>query len=300
MKIAIAAILTIIVGLGAVFAVYRFQESRMTPADLDAMRQAERKLVEAEEASEALDVEAPDAEASEAATAEEETGGEPIEMAQAEEAESAEAMEWKQIDTPEYSETDPFYVKFACSMGDFVVQFHPSWSPNGAKRVHELVDMKFFDDCRFFRVIDGFMAQFGIHGDPAMAAKWEQMVIPDDPVRESNRRGYVTFAMGGPNTRTTQLFINFADRNSRLDGMGFPPVGKVVDGMDAVDKIHSGYGGAPSEGAGGRGPEQHYIKNGGNQYLNENFPKLDYIKKARFVEPVEAAADESEEGSEAA
>ena len=283
MKVTIAAVLTIVIGLVAVVGVYQFRESRMTPTDLDALRQAERKLAEAEEATAALDVE-------EAAPA-------PIEMAQAEEA-TQESREWKQIDTPEFDPATPFHVKFACSMGDFVVEFNPEWAPNGVKRVHELIDLKFYDDCRFFRVIDGFMAQFGIHGDPAMSAKWGDMNIPDDPANESNQRGCVTFAMGGPNTRSTQLFLNFRD-NSQLDNRGFPPVGKIVDGIDVLDKIYRGYGGAPSEGGGGRGPEQSMLSSGGNQYLNQNFPKLDYIKKARFVEPLETEAAD-EESSEAA
>lgn len=296
MKIAIAAVLTVVVGLGAIVGVYQFRESRMTPTDLDALRQAERKLAEAEDASAALDVVETEetTSAGESANAED-AAPEAIEMAQAEDA-TPPAREWKQIDTPDYDAQTSFHVKFACSMGDFVVEFQPNWAPNGVKRIHELVDMKFFDDCRFFRVIDGFMAQFGIHGDPATAAKWGNMNIPDDPAKESNQPGYVTFAMGGPNTRSTQLFLNFRD-NSQLDNRGFPPVGKIVDGMDALDKIYRGYGGGPSEG--GQGPRQDLIQSGGNQYLNEFFPKLDYVKKARFVEPAEETADDAAE-SEAA
>ncbi len=288
MKIAIAAVLTVIIGLGAVVGVYQFRESRMTPTDLDTLRQTERKLLEAEEASAELELTVP---------AEEESATEVIELAQAEEA-SPEARTWKQIDTPTLDPAKPFHVKFACSMGDFVVEFHPDWAPNGAKRVHELVDMKFYDDCRFFRVIPGFMAQFGISGDPTLARKWDQMNINDDPVKESNKRGYVTFAQSQfPNSRSTQMFINFDDRNQRLDGSGFAPVGKVVEGMDLVDKIYNGYGGGPGEG--GRGPDQGMLQSGGTAYLNQYFPKLDYIKKARFVEPVEEEAGE-EDVSEAA
>ncbi len=304
MKIAIAAVLTVVVGLGAVVGVYQFRESRMTPTDLDALRQTERKLTEAEEATAALDaVETEDtplivdlASAEKAASAET-AAPETIEMAQAEEA-NPPTREWKQIDTPDYDAQTSFHVKFACSMGDFVVEFQPEWSPNGAKRVHELIDIKFLDDCRFFRVIPGFMAQFGISGDPALAALWDAKGIPDDPVVTSNKRGYVTFAQSQfPNSRSTQLFINYDDRNQRLDASGFAPVGKVVEGMDVVDKIFSGYGGGPAEG--GRGPRQDLIQSGGTKYLNEYFPKLDYIKKARFVEPVEEAADDADE-SEAA
>ncbi len=287
MKIAIAAVLTVIVGLGAVVGVYQFRESRMTPADLDAMRQANLKLAEAERAAEEAKLTVP----------EEESEADPIEMAQAETA-APEGREWKQIDTPPLDPAQPFYVKFACSMGDFVVEFHPDWAPNGAKRVHELIDIKFLDDCRFFRVIPGFMAQFGISGDPGLARKWDRMNIQDDPVKESNKRGYVTFAQSQfPNSRSTQMFINYEDRNQRLDGSGFAPVGKVIEGMEIVDKIYSGYGGSPDEG--GQGPRQDLIQSGGTTYLNEFFPKLDYIKKARFVEPVETEAGEEDE-SEAA
>jgi peptidyl-prolyl cis-trans isomerase A (cyclophilin A) len=289
-KVAIAAVVVIVVGLAAVVGVYQFRESRMLPSDLDAMREAERRLAEAEQA--ARDLEMAEVEYA---------GDEIIEIAQAPEVEAeTEAemdVEWKQIDAPAYDGAAPFYVKFSCSMGDFVVQFYPHWSPNGVKRIYELTNDKFFDDIRFFRVVEGFMAQFGVSGDPGMNQKWGNANIPDDPVVESNKRGYVTFAMGGPNTRSTQLFINFGD-NSRLDnyGAGFPPIGKVVSGMDAVDAIFSGYGDMPSQG--GTGPNPAMIESGGNTYLNEYFPKLDYIKKARFVEPVEAEAAEPEESEQ--
>jgi peptidyl-prolyl cis-trans isomerase A (cyclophilin A) len=296
-KIAIAAVLSVVIGLGAVIGVYQFRETRMTPADLDEMRLAERRLAEAEEASEDLELtiteEAPtetDPPATEEAPPETSTP-EPIAVAQVEE-EVPVIREWKQIDQPGFSKTKPFFVKFDCSMGDFVVEFHPEWSPNGAQRIHELIGIKFLDDCRFFRVIQGFMAQFGISGDPALAAKWDRKNINDDAVKQSNKRGYLSFAMRGPNTRSTQLFINFGD-NSNLDSMGFSPIGEVVEGMDIVDEIYNGYGGGPDEG--GRGPRQDLMQSGGTKYLNEYFPKLDYIKKARFVEPVEAeAGDESD------
>lgn len=120
------------------------------------------------------------------------------------------------------------------------------------------------------------MAQFGINGDPAVSSVWQSARIPDDPVKESNGRGYVTFAMGGPNTRTTQVFISFGD-NASLDKSGFAPFGKVTSGMDVVDKIHNGYGDGPPR---GKGPEQGRIQAEGNAYLTKSFPKLDYIKKA--------------------
>jgi len=132
----------------------------------------------------------------------------------------------------------------------------------------------YYDQARFFRVIGDFMAQFGIHADPALSAVWRNAQIPDDPVKESNKAGYITFATGGPGTRTTQLFINLKD-NTGLDGQGFAPFGRVVSGMQTVEKIHSGYGeGAPR----GRGPDQGRIQSEGNAYLTKDFPRLDYIR----------------------
>ena len=171
---------------------------------------------------------------------------------------------------------DLFQARFETSKGDFVIQVHREWSPNGADRFYNLVANGFYDDVRFFRVISGFMAQFGIHGDPEVAAAWRGRNIPDDPVVQSNTRGFVSYAMGGPNTRTTQIFINFGD-NSRLDAMGFSPFGQVVEGMDVVDAIFAGYGeGAPS----GSGPAQGQIQSRGNEYLSEDFPNLDFVRRA--------------------
>jgi peptidyl-prolyl cis-trans isomerase A (cyclophilin A) len=176
-------------------------------------------------------------------------------------------------------ETAPavYKARFDTSAGVFVVEVHRDWAPHGADRFYNLVKNGFFDEARFFRVISGFMVQFGISGDPAISAVWRPAMLPRDPVKESNRRGYITYAMGAsPDTRTTQVFINFGD-NANLDRMGFAPFGRVVSGMDVVDKIYAGYGeGAPS----GRGPEQGRIQMEGNAYLTKQFPKLDYIKKA--------------------
>src|SRR5690606_9945572 len=176
---------------------------------------------------------------------------------------------------------ETFRVRFETSKGDFVVEVVRAWAPNGADRFYNLVRNGYYDDVRFFRVISGFMAQFGIHGDPKVNAAWRVRPIPDDPVVESNRRGYVTFAMTSqPNSRTTQLFINYAD-NTQLDGMGFAPIGRVVEGMEVVDQLYAGYGeGAPN----GRGPDQARIVAEGNAYLNANFPNLDYIRRATVIE----------------
>jgi len=171
---------------------------------------------------------------------------------------------------------DSFKVRFDTTKGNFTVEVTRSLAPNGADRFYNLVRSGYFTDIAFFRVISGFMCQFGIHGDPKVSAAWRPAQFPDDPVKASNTRGAITFATAGPNTRTTQFFINFGD-NANLDGMGFSPFGKVVQGMDVVDKINSEYGeGAPR----GRGPDQGRVQREGNTYLKKDFPNLDYIKSA--------------------
>jgi peptidyl-prolyl cis-trans isomerase A (cyclophilin A) len=183
---------------------------------------------------------------------------------------------------PAVNRTAPptFKTKFETSKGDFVVQVTREWAPMGADRFFNLVRHGFFDDARFFRVISGFMAQFGINGDPKVSAAWRTQRIKDDPVKQSNTRGFVSFATSGPNSRTTQLFINYGD-NSRLDKMGFAPFGRVIEGMEVVEQLYSGYGeGAPQ----GKGPNQARIQQEGNDYLNREFPRLDYIKKATIIE----------------
>jgi len=195
--------------------------------------------------------------------------------------------EQKSVSAPDF--TDPakltekspesFKVKFETTKGNFTVEVTRSLSPNGADRFYNLARSGYFKDVAFFRVIPGFMCQFGIHGDPKVSAAWREARIPDDTVKGSNTRGAITFATGGPNTRTSQLFISFGD-NSRLDRSGFSPFGKVTEGMDVVDKINGEYGeGAP----GGRGPEQGRIQMEGNAYLKKDFPNLDYIKSTTVV-----------------
>ena len=176
---------------------------------------------------------------------------------------------------------DEFRVKFDTSGGEFTIEVHRDWAPYGADRFYNLVKNGFYNEVRFFRVIENFMVQFGIHGDPAVAAVWREARIAVDPVKESNRRGYITYAMAGsPDTRTTQVFINFGN-NSSLDRQGFAPFGRVVDGMRVVDRIYSDYGeGAPR----GRGPAQGRLQAEGNAYLNEDFPRLDHILTAT-IEP---------------
>jgi peptidyl-prolyl cis-trans isomerase A (cyclophilin A) len=174
---------------------------------------------------------------------------------------------------------DSFRVKFATSKGDFTVDVTRVWAPRGVDRFYRLVNDGYFKDLRFFRVLPGFMAQFGMSGNPALSAKMDSLRIPDDPVTQSNKRGMVTFATAGPNTRSSQFFINYKD-NSSLDSQGFAPFGKVVDGMKTVDALYGGYGeGAPD----GAGPSQDSIRMKGNEYLQRAFPKLDYIKSATIV-----------------
>ena len=174
---------------------------------------------------------------------------------------------------------DTYKVNFDTSAGQFVLEVNRVWAPNGADRFYNLVKNGFFNDARFFRVISGFMVQFGINGDPAIAAAWRSAKIPDDPVKESNKRGRITFATAGPNTRTSQVFINFGD-NAFLDSQGFAPFGRVTSGMEVVDKLYAEYGeGAPS----GRGPNQGAVQSQGNVYLAKDFPNLDFVKKAAIA-----------------
>jgi len=183
------------------------------------------------------------------------------------------------------AETAPesYKVKLETTKGDVVIEVTRAWAPNGADRFYNLVKIGYYDGAVFFRVIDGFMAQVGMHGDPAVQAAWMKASIPDDPVTQSNTRGMVTFAaLGTPNSRTTQFFINFGD-NSYLKQYGpFAPFGRVVQGMEVVDKLYSGYGeGAPK----GRGPSQGEIARQGNAYLKASFPELDAITRASLLAP---------------
>ncbi len=186
-------------------------------------------------------------------------------------------------DAPEMKTQAPerFKVRFSTSQGDFTISVVRAWAPLGADRFYNLVRGRFFEEARFFRVMKGFMCQFGIAADPAESALWKDATIPDDPVSQSNTRGRVTFATSGRGTRTTQMFINYSNGNKRLDNKGFAPFGEVTEGMDVVDKLYSGYGeGAPA----GSGPNQERIEAQGNPYLERDFPKLDWIRKAEIVE----------------
>ncbi len=168
---------------------------------------------------------------------------------------------------------EKFLVQLETTKGNVVIEVNRNWAPNGVDRFHELVTSGFYNDAGFFRVVPGFVVQFGLAADPEVQKKWTDATLKDDPVVESNKRGTVTFAMRGKNTRTTQLFINYGD-NSRLDSMGFAPFGRVIEGMDVVDKINSEYGQSPDQGE---------ITQRGSAYLKAAFPNMDYIKKATVI-----------------
>src|SRR5215472_8914500 len=168
---------------------------------------------------------------------------------------------------------DVYKVKFTTTKGDFVVQVTRAWSPLGADRFYNLVKNGFYNGAGFFRIVPGFVVQFGISPDPAVAKAWREAKIPDDPVTQSNHRGYLTFATAGPSTRTTQVFINLVD-NARLDSMGFAPFGQVIEGMEVIDKLNAEYGEQPDQGR---------IEAEGKSYLEKSFPRLDIIKSAVIV-----------------
>jgi len=164
--------------------------------------------------------------------------------------------------------------------GNLTVEVPRAWAPEGAERFYRLLEQRFYADARFFRVVPRFVVQFGIHGNPAVSARWRNMTFADDPPKEHNRRGTISFAANGRNTRTTQVFINLKD-NLHLDKTGLVPFGKVVEGMDVADRLYSSYGEFPPRGA---GPDPNLIEAKGNAYLESKFPRLDYIIRARIVD----------------
>jgi peptidyl-prolyl cis-trans isomerase A (cyclophilin A) len=172
-----------------------------------------------------------------------------------------------------------YRVSFETTQGNFVVEVTRAWAPRGADRFHELVRVRYFDEGRFFRVVSGFIAQFGVHRKYEVHAAWRQLMILDDPPKEKNVRGTLAFAQSGPNTRATEVFINLAD-NTRLDQEGFVPFGKVVEGMDTVDKLYSGYGDLRPQ---GKEIDAGRVEESANDYLIPRFPKMDYTKRARFL-----------------
>ena len=190
---------------------------------------------------------------------------------------------------PKTPAPDSFRVAFETSKGQFDVMARKAWAPIGVDRFYTLVQNKYFDDVRFFRVVKGFVAQFGMSGQPKLTEEWQRRCMADEPVQHGNSRGTMSFARGGPGTRSAQLFVNLADNPvlDSLSGFGFPPIAEVVSGMEVVDSLYSGYGdSAPRSGPqyGREGPDQDSIGARGNAYLNAGWPKLDYIKTARVVQ----------------
>lgn len=239
----------------AIFTMF-FQPSRMTYAQMKQQAEVERKLAQAGET----------ATPAEAAPAETDKGKETT-------------VEWPK-EAPA-----KFRLNFECSNGTFVLECEKDWAPLGVQRFYELARDGFYTDARFFRVVPGFVVQFGMPADPAVGAKWEGSEMKDDPVRNTNNPGTVSFASRGPNTRTTQVFINLG-YNDRLDQMNFAPFGKIVEGMDVVKAINAEYGERPDQGQ---------IRSRGNAYLTASFPRLDYIKKITLA-PVEEKKSESPQG----
>jgi peptidyl-prolyl cis-trans isomerase A (cyclophilin A) len=183
---------------------------------------------------------------------------------------------------------DNFKVKFATTAGDFTAEVHRDWAPLGADRFYNLVRSKFFDGETFFRVVPNFIVQFGLHGNPAVNRAWENAKIKDDPVKQHNTRGTLVFATAGPETRTTQLFINLRDNTGSLDPQGFAPFGTVIEGMENVDKIFPGYGEQPKQNADRPGDKDN-IADSGDAYLKKNFPNLTRITSTSIILPEGAA-----------
>ncbi|EYF06511.1 peptidylprolyl isomerase [Chondromyces apiculatus] len=175
---------------------------------------------------------------------------------------------------------DTYKVKFTTTKGDFVVQVTRAWAPNGADRFFNLVKLGFYDGVRLHRVVDGFMAQFGVSPNPSVNGAWFKAFIPDDKREKSNKRGLVTFATAGADMRTTQVFVNYADKNARLDSMGFTPFGEVVEGMSVVDSFYKGYGELAPQ---GKGPNPFVMQSQGDAYIEKDFPLLDRIKEAKIL-----------------
>lgn len=175
-----------------------------------------------------------------------------------------------------------FIVRLETTQGPVRLSIERALAPLGVDRLYHLVQSGFFDDSRFSRVVPGFIAQFGIPGDPRVSAAWQGRALRDDPVRASNVRGTIAYAMTGPDTRTHQLFISLVD-NSRLDAQGFAPLGRVIEGMDVVDRLYGGYG--ETSGGGMRAGRQQRVLGEGNRYLDAAFPLLDHLIRARVEQP---------------
>lgn len=305
-KLIVAVVL--LVGLGAAYALYTFQTSRLTSSTLEEMAEAARRIEALKQQSAAEDQYSQSSSASgatdnqvalaaetesktdsgAAADSSDETkpaipkGAPPVPLADAEL-----PPEVTIIPNETMPDQTPakFSVLFETTKGPFAVEFHREWAPNGADRIYQLVKEKFFTDMRVFRAVENFVVQFGIPGDPAVSSKWLENTIPDDPVRQSNIEGTFTFAASSaPNSRSTQVFINLGN-NSRLDGMGFAPVGQVIFGLKNVKALYNGYGDTITD-------MQERIAAEGNAFLDKNYPELDSIKRAVFIEEIKDINEE--------
>lgn len=274
MKKAIPYLAVIGVAVVALYAVYHFRTTRLLPQQVEEMRQAQDRLAAAEQAEHDHDHADGDHHHDGETSPSQDSAGASTQEVKL----NAYPPEQLPDEAP-----DRFQVAFECSNGVFVVECRRDWAPNGVARFYELVKMGFYDDIRVFRVVPGFVAQFGISNDPALNSKWMESNISDDPVTQSNTRGKLTFAAGGqPNSRSTQLFVNLTSspQNTRLDGMGFAPIGEVVYGMETVDGFYAGYQDEPT-------PYQQQIAEIGNSFLDQRYPELDSIKRAYIIESLE-------------
>lgn len=263
----LAALAVVIIAAAIVYYLF-FSQPRLTQSQLERALEAQRAVQGIQAAEAAASAAAPGAASTTpASTASPEKSAKKSD--QETQQEPAPAGAWPK-ETP-----DVFKVRFECSHGNFVAEFHKEWAPLGVARFYELASTNFYNDARFFRVVPGFMAQFGIPADPALAAEWRTKTIKDDPVKQKNVKGMITFAKtAAPNSRSTQLFINTGS-NEFLDSQGFAPIGRVVEGLDVVERINAEYG---------EKPNQQMIQMQGNAYLKQAFPNLDYIKR---IVPVE-------------
>jgi len=250
-------------------------DSSEPPAAEEAVADAEDKIAAEEAAGDAVDATPP-----EPAKKPDEPKPEPVKMDKPPRPKKGPNPALRNPALADEKAPTTFKARFETTKGDFVVEVTREWSPRGADRFYNLVKIGYFRNIAFFRVIDGFMAQFGMHGDPVIGQNWSASNIQDDPVVKSNQRGYISFAKTNmPHSRSVQFFINYKD-NANLDNYGFSPFGRVIEGMQVVDSVYKGYGeGAPS----GSGPSQGRIRAEGNAYLKRDFPKLDYIKKATLL-----------------
>ncbi|MEA3364772.1 MAG: peptidylprolyl isomerase [Candidatus Hydrogenedentes bacterium] len=247
-----------VLGIVCIAFVNGCKPERLTPERAQAAREVEQKLAETEKEREPME-DQPEAHKTE--------DGPLLERVPSpEEYDGGKGPEHATLTAPE-----TFKVQFVCSNGNFVVECHREWAPIGVDRFYNLVVQGFFNEARFFRVVPGFVVQFGINGDPALSAKWREATIQDEPVKKGNKKATLTFAKSQmPNSRTTQLFINLAD-NSPLDAQGFSAFAEVIQGMDVVEGITAKYG---------EQPNQMMVQQQGNEYLKTNFPDMDYIKEA--------------------